>query len=146
MVNGTALAVWVSSCDECGTCYTLPGLPIHNYIQGQPILRPDKFDKQALPCFCGHTFLTDRDKLSYVLLGFLIIHRIAANEFRLERDFAGVKTDLGQMTDIELEGYLRTRTLLGILPAQVLSQLESQKEISIQIQVTVVRMALAAKG
>lgn len=146
MVNGTALAAWVSSCDECGTCYTVPGLPIHNYIQGQRILRPDEFDKQALPCFCGHTFMTDREGLSYVLLGFLIIHRVSVNEFRLEQDFAGVKTDLGLMTNIELEGYLRSRTLVGILPAQLLSRLESQPEISVQIQVTVVRMALAAKS
>jgi hypothetical protein len=110
------------------------------------VLRPDEFDKQPFTCFCGHTFIIDRDGLSYVLLGVLTINRPSSNEFLVEQDFAGSKTDLGPITDIELEGYLKSRTLVGILPAQVLARLELQPEISVQMEVTVVRTALAAKG
>jgi len=43
-------------------------------------------------------------------------------------------------------GLAARRTLIGILPAQVLRRLETQPEISVQMEVTVVRTALAAKA
>jgi hypothetical protein len=76
----------------------------------------------------------------------LIISRLFPEEFRVERDFAGSKTDLGPMTDIQLEACLKSRKLVGILPAQVLGRLETQPEISVQMEVTVVRTALAARA
>ena len=140
MVQGA----WVTKCNACGTCYTLPRFPVSNYTEGQSLVRPDEFDAQPLPCFCGHTFDADSDSLVYVILAVLAIRRFSLDEFQVERDFAEGTTNLGPMSQIQLEGYLRTRTLIGILPAQIIDHLKSQPEITIQMEVSVVQAVSAA--
>jgi hypothetical protein len=144
MVGQTISGAWVTKCNSCGTCYTLPRFPVSNYIEGQSIVRPDEFDAQPLPCFCGHTFDADRDSLVYVILGVLAIRRLSPDLFQVERHFAELATDLGPMSEIQLEAYLRTRTLIGIVPAQVIDRLQSQPEVAIKMAVSVVRAVLAA--
>jgi hypothetical protein len=140
MVQGA----WVTKCNACGTCYTLPRFPVSNYTEGQSLVRPDEFDAQPLPCFCGHTFDADSDSLVFVILAVLAIRRLSLDEFQVERDFAEGTTNLGPMSQIQLEGYLRTRTLIGILPAQIIDHLKSQPEITIQMEVSVVQAVSAA--
>jgi hypothetical protein len=140
MVQGA----WVTKCNACGTCYTLPRFPLSNYTEGQSLVRPNEFDAQPLPCFCGHTFDADRDSLVYVILAILAIRRLSPDEFQVERDFADGTTNLGPMGEIQLEAYLGTRTLIGILPAQVIDRLKSQPEVTIQMEVSVVQTVSAA--
>jgi hypothetical protein len=140
MVQGA----WATKCSACGTCYTLPRFPVSNYTEGQSLVRPDEFDAQPLPCFCGHTFDADRDSLMYVILAVLAIRRLSPDQFQVKRDFADGTTDLGLMSEIQLEAYLRTRALIGILPTQVIERLQSQPAVTIQMEVSVVRAASAA--
>src|ERR1700680_1769521 len=143
MVGQTVSGAWVTKCNSCGTCYTLPRFPVSNYIEGQSIVRPYELDAQPLPCFCGHTFDADRDSLVYVILAILAIRRLSPDEFQVERDFADGTTNLGPMSEIQLEAYLRARTLIGILPAQVIDRLKSQPEVTIQMEVSVVQTVSA---
>jgi hypothetical protein len=86
MVQGA----WVTKCNACGTCYTLPRFPLSNYTEGQSLVRPNEFDAQPLPCFCGHTFGADRDSLVYVILAILAIRRLSPDEFQVERAVAEI--------------------------------------------------------
>jgi hypothetical protein len=144
MAGTAVLGAWVTKCNACGTCYTLPRFPVSNYIEGQPLVRPEEFDAQPLPCFCGHTFDADRNSLAYVIFAVLAIRRLAPDQFQVERHFAESTTDLGPMSEIQLEAYLRTSTLIGILPAQVVNRLQSQPEVAIQMEASVMRPAVAA--
>jgi hypothetical protein len=80
----------------------------------------------------------------YVILAVLAIRRLSPDEFQVERDFADGTTDLGPMSEIQLEAYLKTRTLISILPTQVIARLQSQPEIAIQMEVSIVRTVSAA--
>ena len=144
MAGPTVQGAWVTKCDACGTCYTLPRFPVSNYTEGQPLVRPDEFDPQPLPCFCGRTFAADRNSLAFVIIGVLTIRRLSPDQFQVERQFAGGTTDLGTMSEIQLEAFLRSRTLIGILPAQVIYRLQTEPEVAIQMEVFVVRAALVA--
>ena len=80
----------------------------------------------------------------YVILAVLAIRRLSPDQFQVKRDFADGTTDLGLMSEIQLEAYLRTRTLIGILPTQGIERLQSQPAVTIQMEASVVRAASAA--
>ncbi|HXM94369.1 MAG TPA: hypothetical protein VOA64_08970 [Candidatus Dormibacteraeota bacterium] len=134
---------WVTKCNACGTCYTLPRFPVSNYIEGRPLVRPEEFDAQPLPCFCGHTFDADRNSLVYVIFAVLAVRRLGPDEFQVKRYFAESTTDLGPMSAIDLEAYLGSRSLIGILPDQVMDRLRLQPQVTIQMEASVVRTATA---
>lgn len=143
MTEPTALGAWVAKCEACGTVYPLPRFPTAEYATSQPLIRPDDFDSASIPCFCGQVVSVDRNSLTFVGIVNVEIHRVSPDEFQVERHYAGAKTDLGPMSDVQLERFLGTHNLVGVLPTQVIQRLKGSADVSIQIVVAVVRPALA---
>lgn len=86
----------------------------------------------------------DRNSLTFVSIAELVIHRLSSDEFQVERRYAGATADLGPMSEAQLDGYLRNRSLVGIMPQQVIDRLQGTPDLSIQIVVSVLRPAVAA--
>ena len=57
--------------------------------------------------------------LMFGTMHLLSIQRLSPDAFSVEQNYAGAKTDLGPMSEVELWAYLNSRTLIDIIPSQV---------------------------
>jgi hypothetical protein len=73
----------------------------------------------------------------------LSIQRLSPDAFAVEQSYAGAKTDLGPMSEMELWGYLNSRTLIDIIPSQVLTFLSVANALDMDLILSVVRPPLA---
>ena len=114
------LGAWVGKCPACGTCCYFLKFPTTVYA-GQRLVRPHNFDSASVRCVCGRRFQTDSNGLTFVTCASLSIQRLSSDEFAVAQSYAGTKTDLGPMSETELWAYLNSRTLIDIIPSQVLT-------------------------
>jgi hypothetical protein len=133
---------WVGKCPQCGTCCLFPRLPATDYA-GQRVVRPGKFSSLSVPCACGRRFLTDGDNLIFVTIASLSIQRLSPDAFAVEQSFGGVKTDLGPMSETELWAYLNSRTLIDIIPSQVVTFLNVSNALDMDMILSVVHSPLS---
>jgi len=138
MVHGA----WVGKCPECGTCCYFPTLPAAGYA-GQRVVRPQNFNFVSVRCVCGSRFGTDSDGLTFVTCASLSIERLSPDCFAVAQAYAGTETNLGPMSEIELWTYLKSRTLIDIVPSQVLMFLNSCKVLDMDTVLSVVRPPVA---
>jgi hypothetical protein len=118
------------------------GLPATEYV-GQQLVRPGKFNSVSVPCSCGRRFQTDIDALMFGTIASLSIQRLSTDTFAVEQNYAGAKTDLGPMSEMELWAYLNSHTLIDIIPSQVLTFLNVSKALDMDMILSVVRPAVA---
>jgi len=138
MVRGA----WVGKCPACGTCCFFSRFPPTDYA-GQQVVRLGKFNSVSVPCSCGRRFQTDGDDLLFVTIASLSIQRSSPDSFAVEQSYAGTKTDLGPMSETELWAYLNSRTLIDIIPSQVLTFLNVGNALDMDMVLSVVRPAAA---
>jgi len=137
-----ARGAWVGKCPRCGTCCFFAGLPATDYV-GQQVVRPGKFTSVSVPCSCGRRFQTDINALMFGTIASLSIQRLSTDAFAVEQTYAGAKTNLGPMSEMELWTYLNSRTLIDIIPSQVLTFLNVSKALDMDMILSVVRPPLA---
>jgi hypothetical protein len=138
----TVRGAWVGKCPACGTCCYFPKFPATDYA-GQRVVRPLNFDSVSIPCVCGHRFQTDSNGLTFVTCASLSIKRLSSDEFAVAQSYARTKTDLGPMSETELWAYLNSRTLIDIIPSQVLTFLSGCNALDMDMVLSVVRSPLA---
>ena len=73
----------------------------------------------------------------------LSIQRLSPDAFAVEQSYAGSKKDLGPMTEVELWAYLNSRTLIDIIPSQVVTFLNASNAFDMDMILSVVRPPLA---
>jgi len=73
----------------------------------------------------------------------LSIRRLSPGAFAVEQSFAGTKTNLGPMSETELWAYLKSRTLIDIIPSQILTFLNVANVLDIDLILSVVRPSVA---
>src|SRR3989304_6360653 len=129
---------WVGTCPKCGTCCNFPKLRATDYA-GQQVVRPQGFNFVSVRCACGSRFGTDSNGLTFVTCASLSIERLSPDSFTVAHAYAGTKTNLGPMSEIELWTYLNSRTLIDIVPPQVLMFLNSCKVLDMDTVLSVVR-------
>ena len=134
MVHGA----WVGTCPECGTCCYFPKLPATDYA-GQQVVRPQSFNFVSVRCVCGSRFGTDSNGLTFVTCASLSIERLSPDCFAVAQSYAGTETNLGPMNEIELWTYLNSRTLIDIVPSQVLMFLNRCNVLDMDTVLSVVR-------
>jgi hypothetical protein len=135
MVHGA----WVGKCPECGTCCYFPKLPATDYA-GQQVVRPQNFNLVSVRCACGSRFGTDRNGLTFVTCASLSIERLSPDCFAVTQSYAETETNLGPMNEIELWTYLNSRTLIDIVPSQVLMFLNKCNVLDMDTVLSVVRL------
>ena len=138
MVRGA----WVGKCPACGTCCFFSRFPATDYA-GQQVVRPGKFNSVSVPCSCGRRFQTNGDDLVFVTIASLSIQRLSPDAFAVEQSYAGTKTNLGSMSETELWAYLNSRTLIDIIPSQVLTFLNVSNALDMDMILSVVRPPVA---
>jgi hypothetical protein len=138
MVRGA----WVGKCPACGTCYAFSRFPATDYA-GQHVVRPGVFNSVSIPCSCGRRFQADADDLLFVTITSLSIQRSSPDLFGVEEKHAGIEIDLGPMSETELRAYLNSRTLIDIIPSQVLSFLNVTNALDLDIVLAVLRPPVA---
>ena len=138
----TVRGAWVGKCPACGTCCFFLRFPATDYA-GQQVVRPGKFDSVSVRCSCGRRFQTDRDDLMFVTIASLSIQRLSPDAFAVEQSYAGTKTNLGPMGEMELWAYLNSRTLIDIIPSQVLTFLNVSNALDMDMVLSVVRPPVA---
>ncbi|PYU23338.1 MAG: hypothetical protein DMG30_11930 [Acidobacteria bacterium] len=79
----------------------------------------------------------------FVTIASLSIQRSSPDSFAVEQSYAGTKTDLGPMSETELWRYLNSRTLINIIPSQVLTFLNVGNALDVDMVLSVVRSAAA---
>ena len=142
VITPTVRGAWVGKCPACGTCCHFPKLPATDYA-GQQVVRPQQFDLVSVPCSCGRRFQIDSDGLTFVTVASLSIQRSSSDEFAVAQSYAGTKTDLGPMSETELWAYLNSRTLIDIIPSQVLTFLSGCNALDMDMVLSVVRPPVA---
>ena len=138
----TVRGAWVGKCPACGTCCYFPKFPATDY-EGQRLVRPHNFDSVSVRCVCGRRFQTDSNGLTFVTCASLSIQRLSSDEFGVAQSYAGTKTDLGPMSETELWAYLNSRTLIDIIPSQVLTFLSGCNALDMDMVLSVVRPPVA---
>jgi hypothetical protein len=138
MVRGA----WVGKCPMCGTCCYFSRFPATNYA-GQQVVRLGKFNYLSVRCSCGRRFQTDGDDLLFVTITSLSIQRSSPDSFAVEQNHAGVKIDLGPMSETKLWAYLNSRTLIDIVPSQVLTFLSVASALDLDMVLAVLRPSVA---
>src|SRR6202049_1544863 len=133
---------WVEKCPACGTCRFFPTFPATDYA-GQQVVRPGRFNSVSVSCSCGRRFQTDSNALMFVTIASLSIQRLSPDAFAVEQSSAGTKTDLGPMSETELWAYLNSRTLIDIIPSQVLTFLNVGNALEMDMVLSVVRPPVA---
>jgi hypothetical protein len=136
------LGAWVGKCPACGTCCFFSRYPATRYA-GQQVVRLGVFNSVSVPCSCGRRFQTDADDLIFVTIASLSIQRLSPDLFAVEQSYAGIKIDLGPMSDTELSAYLNSRTLIDIIPSQVLTFLNVGNALDMDMVLSVVRPPVA---
>jgi hypothetical protein len=79
----------------------------------------------------------------FATIASLSIERLSPDTFTVEQSYAGIKTDLGPMSETELWGYLNSCTLIDIIPSQVLTFLNVSNAIDMDMILSVVRAPVA---
>src|ERR1019366_2747086 len=138
----TVRGAWVGKCPACGTCCCFPKLPATDYA-GQQVVRPQNFDLVSIRCSCGRRFQTDSNGLTFVTVASLSIQRSSSDAFAVAQSYAGTKTDLGPMSETDLWAYLNSRTLIDIIPSQVLTFLSGCNALDMDMVLSVVRPPVA---
>jgi hypothetical protein len=138
----TVRGAWVGKCPVCGTCCYFPKFPATDYA-GQRLVRPHNFDSVFVRCVCGRRFQTDSNGLTFVTCASLSIQRLSSDQFVVAQSYAGTKTDLGPMSETELWAYLNSRTLIDIIPSQVLTFLSGCNALDMDMVLSVVRPPVA---
>ena len=98
----------------------------------------------SVPCSCGRRFQVDGDDLLFVTVTSLSIERASPDSFTVEQSHAGTKISLGTMSETELWAFLNSRTLIDIIPSQVLSFLNAVNALDMDMILAVVRPAARA--
>ena len=142
MTAPTVRGAWVGKCPGCGTCCFFSKLPATDYA-GQQVVRPQNFDSVSVPCVCGRRFETDSNGLMFVTFALLSIQRLSSDEFAVIQSYAGTKSDLGPMSETELWAYLNLRTLIDIIPSQVLTFLSGCNALDMEMVLSIVRSPVA---
>jgi hypothetical protein len=138
----TVRGAWFGKCPYCGTCCFFAELPATDYA-GQQVVRPGKFNPVSVPCACGRRFQADSNALMFGTIASLSIRRLSPDAFAVEQSFAGTKTELGPMSETELWAYLKSRTLIDIIPSQILTFLNVANVLDIDLILSVVRPSVA---
>ena len=138
MVRGA----WVGKCPACQTCCFFSKFPINDYA-GQRVVRPHNFASASIRCVCGRRFQTDSNGLTFVTCASLSIQRLSSDQLAVAQSYAGTKTDLGPMSETELWAYLNSRTLIDIIPSQVLTFLSGCNALDMDMVLSVVRPPVA---
>src|SRR5579871_5540143 len=134
----TVRGAWVGKCPACGTCCFFSKFPATEYA-GQHIVRLAKFDLVSVRCPCGRRFPVTGDDLLFVTVTSLSIQRLGPDSFAVEQSQDSTKKNLGPMTETELWAYLNSRTLIDIIPSQVLTFLSSAKALDLDMVLAVLR-------
>ena len=138
MVRGA----WVGKCPACGTCCFFSRVPATDYA-GQQVVRLGNFNSVTVLCSCGRRFQTDGDDLLFVTITSLSIQRLSPDSFAVEQSHAGIKIDLGPMSETQLWAYLNSRTLIDIIPSRVLTFLNVANALDLDMVLAVLRPPLA---
>lgn len=133
---------WVATCPACRNCYILPGLPATQY-SGGPVVRPGSFNT-TIPCYCGQNIAVDQNSLCYITIATLGIRANSDRTFQMEQHYVGRTNELGPMTDQQLEAYLDSRTLVGVIPSQIISNLKRHHAIHTHMLISIVAPAVAS--
>src|ERR1700722_14329935 len=133
---------WGGKCPSGGTCCFFPRFPATDYA-GQQIVRLGVFNSVSVPCSCGRRFQVDGDDLLFVTITSLSIQRSSPDSFAVEQNHAGIKIDLGPMRETELWAYLNSRTLIDIIPSQVLTFLSVANALDLDMVLAVIRPPVA---
>jgi hypothetical protein len=80
--------------------------------------------------------------LIFATIASLSIERLSPDAFAVKQSDAGIKTDLGPMSETELWAYLNSRTLIDIIPSQVISFLNVSNALDMDMILSVVRPPL----
>jgi hypothetical protein len=104
---------------------------------------PHNFDSVSVRCVCGRRFQTDSNGLTFVTIAGLSIRRLSPDTFEAAQSYAETKTDLGPMSETELWAYLNSRTLIDIIPSQVLTFLSACNALDMDMVLSVVRPPVA---
>ena len=75
----------------------------------------------------------------FATIASLSIERLSPDAFAVKQSYAGIKTDLGPMSETELWAYLNSRTLIDIIPSQVLTFLNVSNALDMDTILSVVR-------
>ena len=133
---------WVGKCPGCGTCCFFSKFPATDYA-GQHIVRLGRFDLVSVRCPCGKRFPVSGDDLLFVTVTSLSIQRLGPDSFAVEQSHEGTKKNLGPMSETELWSYLNSRTLIDIIPSQVLTFLNTTKGLDLDMVLAVLRPEVA---
>ena len=132
-----ARGAWVGKCPMCGTCCSFLRFPPTDYA-GQRVVRLVEFNSISVPCSCGRRFHIDGDDLLFVTIASLSIQRSSPDSFAVEQSSAATNVDLGPMSETDLWAYLNSRTLIDIIPSQVLAFLEVATALDMDMVLSVV--------
>jgi hypothetical protein len=69
--------------------------------------------------------------------------KLSPDAFAVEQGSAGIKTELGPMSETELWAYLNSRTLIDIIPSPVLTFLNVCNALDMDMVLSVVRPPVA---
>ena len=132
----------MGKCPSCGTCCFFARFPATDYA-GQQVVRPGVFNSISVPCSCGRRFQADGDDLLFVTITSLSIQRLSPDSFAVEQSHAGIKIDLGPMSETQLWAYLNSRTLIDVIPSQVLTFLNVANALDLDMVLAVLRPPVA---
>jgi hypothetical protein len=110
---------------------------------GQHVVRLGNFNSVSVPCSCGRRFQADGDDLLFVTITSLSIQRSSPDLFAVEQSHEGIKIDLGPMSETGLWTYLNSRTLIDIIPSQVLTFLNVANALDLDMVLAVIRPPVA---
>jgi hypothetical protein len=81
--------------------------------------------------------------LLFVTITSLSIQRLSPDLFAVEQSHEGIKIDLGPMSETELWAYLNSRTLIDVIPSQVLTFLNVANALDLDMVLAVIRPPVA---
>lgn len=80
----------------------------------------------------------------FVTIASLSIQLASSDSFKVEQSYAGIKNDLGEMSETDLWAFLNTTTLIDVVPSQVLTFLSVAKAIDMDMVLAVIRPPAAS--
>jgi len=134
---------WVRKCPTCGTCCSFSKFPAAGYA-GQQVVRVTQFNPVSVACSCGRRSQTYEEDLMFVTIASLSIQLASSDSFKVEQSYAGIKNDLGEMSETDLWAFLNTTTLIDVVPSQVLTFLSVAKAIDMDMVLAVIRPPAAS--
>ena len=136
-ITPTVRGAWVGKCPGCGTCCYFAKLPAADYA-GKRVVRRRNSDSVSVRCACGRRFQTDGNGLIFVTIASLSIERLSPDALAIEQSHAGIKAELGPMSETELWAYLNSCTLIDIIPSQVVAFLNVSNALDLDVILSVV--------